>query len=102
MVKITNNINTFEVSNGAYESIFKAQGYTKVVEETAEIEGQLGMEDSAPVLTEDEQFLSEIVEKPLSQWSKAEVKKYADLKGIDMSGVSTVAEAKELIKPTIS
>ena len=102
MVKITNNINTFEVSNGAYESIFKAQGYTKVVEETPEIEGQLGMEDSVPDMTEDEKFLSEIVEKPLSQWSKAEVKKYADLKGIDMSGVSTVAEAKELIKPTIS
>lgn len=102
MVKITNNINTFEVSNGAYESIFKAQGYTKIEEEAPEIEGQLGMEDSVPAMSEDEKFLSDIVEKPLSQWSKAEVKKYADLKGIDMSGVSTVAEAKELIKPTIS
>lgn len=101
MVKITNNIDTFEVSSGAYKSIFKHQGYTKV-EEPTEVEGQIAMDDSKPPMSEDEQFLMDIVEKPISQWSKSEVKKYVDLKGIDTTGASTLAEVKELIKPTIS
>lgn len=102
MVKITNHINTFEVSNGAYESIFKPQGYTKVEDKASEVEGQMSMEDVTPGMTEDEKFLKDLVEKPVSQWSKAEVKKYVELKGIDTTGASTLAEVKELIKPTIS
>lgn len=101
MVKITNNIDTFEVSNGAYNSIFKHQGYMKV-EEPTEVEGQMSMEDETPEMSEDEKFLGELVEKPVSQWSKAEVKKYVELKGIDTSGASTLAEVKELVKATIS
>lgn len=101
MVRITNNINEFEVTNGAYDSIFKTQGYTKVEEGTThhvpEDEGQ-----GVDKMSEDEKFLSEIVEKPLTQWSKAEAKRYVDLKGIDVSGASTLTEVKELIKPTIS
>lgn len=101
MVKITNNIDTFEVSSGAYESIFKHQGYMKV-EGSTEVEGQMSMDDEIPKMSEDERFLSELIEKPISQWSKAEVKKYVELTGIDTSGASTLTEVKELVKATIS
>lgn len=99
MVKITNHIDTFEVSNGAYESIFKAQGFTKVNEDGTNGETYVG-HDEAPMSDKDK-FLMDIVEKPLSQWSKSEVKKYVDLKGIDTTGASTLAEVKEMIKHTI-
>ena len=46
----------------------------------------------------DEKFLEEVEEKPLSQWSKDEVKKFAALKDIDLSGTKNINEAKALIK----
>lgn len=96
MVKITNHIDTFEVSNGAYESIFKAQGFTKVNED-----GDVHVDHGDEPMSDEDKFLMDIVEKPLSQWSKSEVKKYVDLKGIDTTGASTLAEVKEMIKHTI-
>lgn len=101
MVKITNGINTYDVTKGAFETIFKAQGYTKVEEEAQEI-GNQGSTEGDDGISEDEKFLSDLEEKPISQWSKAEVKKYVDLKGINTEGASTLAEVKELIKATIS
>lgn len=101
MVKITNNIDTFNVSNGAFESIFKGMGFVKVHDDSNEVEGQLNVNDVELGMSEDDKFLVEIVEKPISQWSKAEVKKYVELKGIDTSGASTLTEVKELIKLTV-
>ena len=49
-------------------------------------------------VNDDEKFLEDIVEKPVSQWSKNEVKRFATLKGVDLSGTKNVGEAKELIK----
>lgn len=102
MVKITNGIDVYEVSKGAYESVFKAQGYTKV-DETIH-DGQISMDDIGDKnkISEDEKFLNDLIEKPISQWSKAEVKKYVELKGINTEGASTLTEVKELIKATIS
>lgn len=103
MVKITNGINTYDVTKGAFETIFKAQGYTKVEEEVQNDNGNASADDNGEgKISEDEKFLSELEEKPISQWSKAEVKKYVDLKGINTEGASTLAEVKELIKATIS
>lgn len=102
MVKITNNINTFDVTKGAYESIFKKLGYTLVASEADSDGSQHVDEDAITVVSEDERFLMDVVEKPVSQWSKNEVKKYVELKGINTSGASTLAEVKELIKATIS
>ena len=94
MVKITNGVNVFEVSNGAFEGIYSKQGYSKVAETIP----------SAPVTepvvekTEDELFVENVVEKPISQWSKDEVKRFAELKEVDISGTKNAGEAKELIK----
>lgn len=92
MVKITNGINVFEVTRGAFDGIYSRQGYTvmdkkKVVDEANALEK-----------TEDERFIDEIIEKPISQWNKEEVKRFATLKEIDIAGTKNVNEAKEIIK----
>lgn len=93
MVKITNGKNVFEVTRGAFDGIYSRQGYTILNEQ---VPGQ--QENKEPEKTEDEVFVDEIIEKPVSQWNKDEVKKFAALKGIDISGTKNAGEAKELIK----
>ena len=93
MVKITNGKNVFEVTRGAFDGIYSRQGYTILNEQ---VPGQ--QEIKEPEKTEDEVFVDEIIEKPISQWNKDEVKKFAALKGIDISGTKNAGEAKELIK----
>lgn len=92
MVKITNGVNVFEVTRGAFEGIYSKQGYTLFKDEPI-VEQPKGQEKS-----EDELFLEAIVEKPVSQWTKAEVKRFAGLKEIDISETKNPAEAKDLIK----
>lgn len=93
MVKITNGKNIFEVTRGAFDGIYSRQGYTIMNEQ---VPGQ--QESQEPEKTEDEMFVDEVIEKPISQWNKDEVKKFAALKGIDISGTKSAGEAKELIK----
>lgn len=99
MVKITNGINVIEVTNGAFETVYKGQGYYRVVEQQAVV--------SAPVKDENEDVgevdhIAELEEKPVSQWNKTEVKEYAEAKGIDLSGTKNVNEAKDRIKAAMS
>lgn len=93
MVKITNGVNIFEVTRGAYEGIYSKQGYS-IMDEKKRDNGHV----EAPGKSDDELFVEAIVEKPLSQWSKDEVKRFAALKCIDISGTKNAGEAKELIK----
>ena len=93
MVKITNGKDVFEVTRGAFDGIYSRQGYI-LVDENKSVEQEI---PDAPEKTDDEKFIDEIIEKPVSQWSKDEVKKFAVLKGIDISGTKNVGEAKELI-----
>ena len=93
MIKITNGKNVFEVTRGAFDGIYSRQGYTILNEQ---IPGQ--QEIKEPEKTDDEKFIDEIIEKPLSQWNKDEVKRFAALKDIDISGTKNAGEAKELIK----
>ena len=92
MVKITNGLNIFEVTRGAFDGIYSRQGYT-IVQPASEPEIHV-----EPEKTEDEKFVDEIVEKPVSQWSKDEVKRFAALNNIDITGTKNAGEAKELIK----
>ncbi len=94
MVKITNGTNEFVVTRGAFDGIYSRQGYTIVNEKTASVEEIA----DAPEKTEDEKFLDEIIEKPISQWNKEEVKRFAALKEIDITGTKNANEAKEIIK----
>ena len=56
---------------------------------------------AAPEKSEDDIFVEEILEKPISQWNKEEVKRFAAIKEIDISGTKNANEAKEIIKSFI-
>lgn len=99
MVKITNGINVIEVTNGAFETVYKGQGYHKVVEQQAVVSASV--KDEGQDVGEVD-HIAELEEKPVSQWSKTEVKEYAEAKGIDLSGTKNVNEAKDRIKAAMS
>lgn len=98
MVKITNGVNVFEVTRGAFDGIYSRQGY-KLVDENAEAKAPEA--PAAPEKSEDDIFVEEILEKPISQWNKEEVKRFAAIKEIDISGTKNANEAKEIIKSFI-
>ena len=99
MVKITNGVDVFEVTRGAFDGIYSRQGY-KLVDEKAE--AKVDEVHVAPEKSKDEVFAEEILEKPISQWNKEEVKHFAAIKGIDISGTKNANEAKEIIKSFIN
>ena len=100
MVKITNGVNTFEVPTGAYRNTFKKLGYEIVSEK---IETSVDIPETSKVdmkSTPIDEF-AELLEKPISQWNKHEVKEFAASKGINLVGTKTIDEAKERIKESI-
>ena len=94
MVKITNGVDTFEVTTGAFDGIYSHQGFRKVSDAKAKTQPQA----SVPQKSEDELFCEEVMEKPLTQWNKDEVKRFAAINDIDISGTKNANEAKGLIK----
>ena len=98
MIKITNGINVFEVTRGAFDGIYSRQGYSLVEEKT---ETKAPKTPTTPEKSEDDIFVEEILEKPISQWNKEEVKRFAAIKEIDISGTKNANEAKEIIKSFI-
>lgn len=96
MVKITNGISTFEVTKGAFESIYKKQGYELVGEEANVVEEPEVQQE--PEANEDDLFVEELLEKPIGSWNGKEVRRFAEIKGIDISGTKNANEAKEIIK----
>lgn len=100
MVKITNGVNTFEVPAGAYKNTFKKLGYN-LIPDKSEV-SEVPPESSGNVVedTPHDEFV-ELLEKPISQWNKREVKEFAAAKGIDLTGTKTIDEAKDRIKASI-
>jgi len=94
MLEITNGGNVFEVTKGAFDGIYARQGYSIIDDEKHIIEDV----NKEPEKTEDELFIEGILEKPISQWNKDEVKKFAELKQIDITGTKNAGEAKDRIK----
>ena len=98
MVTIKNGNNLHVVTEGAYKEIFSKLGYEIISgKEEVSIETPIDVDDNA-MSEEDEEFILGVEEKPISQWSKTEVKKYAELKRIDITGTKNVNEAKAIIK----
>ena len=100
MVKITNGVNVFEVTRGAFDGIYSRQGYT-IMNEKAAKSTKTPKAPKASKKTEDEIFVEEILEKPISQWNKEEIKRFAAIKEINISGTKNANEAKEIIKSFI-
>lgn len=98
MVKITNGVNVFEVTRGAFDGIYSRQGYRLVDKKT---EAKTPEVSAVLEKSEDEIFVEEILEKPISQWNKEEIKRFAAIKEIDISGTKNANEAKKIIKSFI-
>lgn len=119
MVKITNEVDVIEVTRGAFENIYKSQGFVEAdapkdkrhkVEENPEDkqkhrdeEEEEGSKEPDELEEEEEEseeqrFVKELEEKPLTSWNKKEIKKYCSIVGIDISGTKSADEAKEIIK----
>lgn len=115
MVKITNGSKIFEVSRGAYDSVYKGLGFHVVGTEPAEdkspkektqvppeTEGE--EEEDAPGETEGENEpgegldLDALLEKPLSQWEPDELKEFVRAKGIDTAGAKKVSQVRGIVK----
>lgn len=99
MIKITNGQAVVEVSNGAYESIYKSQGYYPFENGKGPVkssqEPKKAIEKEEPV--EEVEEGNDLLNKPLKNWSKNEVKAFAVENNIDISKTKNVNEAKDII-----
>ena len=127
MIKVNNGVYTYEVTQGAYETIYRGLGFVPeseyvpalhviaqpiaehVIEEadndSAAVEataseasdaaGESGNE--ANEVSEDERWCTQIRSKPISQWSKQELKRYATIKGINLEGEKTESSVRSRI-----
>lgn len=93
MIKVTNGKDVLEVTEGYYKNFLKKLGFTKVKEATKKNE-------KAKEASDDFKF-ADLLEKPLSQWNKIEVKEYAEYAGLDITGTKNIAEAKAIIKNSL-
>lgn len=123
MVRITNGDVTSRVPYSAYISLYRRIGFT-IVDETQDAEkpkqnvdttkpapkkepeledeqetaSQSDVPDVDDTSNEDEEFLKDILEKPLSQWSKDELQRFVKINEIDISGVTKTSEVRSLVK----
>lgn len=91
MIKITDGVSIFEVTNGAYEEVYKKQGF-EPLDEVFEDVVDTALED------EDEPEAEDDVEVPLSEWGKKQIKAFADEHDIDLSDTKNADEARERIR----
>ena len=117
MVTISNGKTTFRVTAGAVE-VYKSMGFhvvddkendqikpakheeEKVAEDVAgepEVDDSDAEDEDVEDDTE-EAYVTELLEKPLSQWSNEEVKEFVRIKGIDTSGAKKLSQVKDIIK----
>ena len=117
MVTISNGKATFRVTAGAVE-IYKSMGFHVVDDKendqikSAEHKEEKAAEDVTSESEADdsdaedegveddteEAYVTELLEKPLSQWSNEEVKEFVRIKGIDTSGAKKLSQVKDIIK----
>lgn len=104
MIKCTNGMTVIEVTEGAYNTIFKDQGYRPItdkekvetpVEDNSDVESE---EQADAYVPEEKDEIDSLLEKPISQWSNNEVKAFAEAKEIDITGTKNVKEAKNRIR----
>lgn len=126
MVRITNGETTSRVPYSAYISYFKNIGFViegeeptspkakapketkeqskveeKVEEESEaadEVEDDYDDEEEDEEAADNEAFVEDILEKPISQWTQDELKKFAEIKNVDTSKAKKVSEARAIIK----
>lgn len=109
MIKITNGSEVYQVTNGAYETVYKPMGFVPIDEVVAEGNAAVDNEpeqvvsdeewtDAESEVEEDAAWCEELKKKPIGQWNKSEVKRYAEIRSIDITGTKSINDAKDRIK----
>lgn len=124
MVDITNGIHFMTVTKGAFEGIYKHQGYTLVhdyssliqdkpdesvkakdnnyiTEEESSTSDNLEQTEEVEESSEKSFEMAELLEVPIGQWSKEQLKEFAEANNISIDGASTVREVRNIIKDFI-
>ena len=85
MIDITDGTREFNVTEGAFEDIFKKQGYVEAIEDEttskSELEAQVDLLD----------------DKPVSMWTKQELKAYCDAHNISLDDVTSTDEVRKRV-----
>lgn len=89
MVTVTNGTETVTVSRGAFECILQRRGF-RIVEDTKPQKVEAAM-------SAEEAWAAEQAEKPISLWSKKDVKRFAEIRKIDISTAKSLHEAREIV-----
>ena len=82
----------------AYMSEELEDAIEDTTEELEDVSAEQETEATTEDVNEDEAFVNTISKKPLASWNKDEVKRYASILGIDLSGTKSANDAKERIK----
>ena len=106
MIKITNGSEVYQVTNGAYETVYKPMGFVPidgaVVEDDVVVDEESVSDEewteAESDVDEDAAWCEELKKKPIGQWNKSEVKRYAEIRDIDITGTKSINEAKDRIK----
>lgn len=122
-VKITNGNVEFEVTKAAFKNAFEQQGFRIVDDIVPVIHNRFEdkfdvnfdmeaepnkVEDSKPEmateveLSEDDLFVQEMLEKPISEWTKGELKRVAKIKGIDLSNADSTSKARQIVSKAMN
>lgn len=119
MVAITNGIHYMTVTKGAFEGIYKHQGYTLVNDYSSSIQVNTGdtieVNNNIPIIetevmasdnleeTGEKKFeRAELLETPISQWTKEELREFADANNISVEGATTVKEVRNIVRDFIN
>lgn len=97
MVKIQHGSDTLLVTMGAFQNTYKKLGY-EIVEDKKPKKKEYVKPTIEKAEEPAELDYDYLLEKPISSWSKEELKEFADAKGIDTSKATKVAEVKDIIK----
>ena len=118
MVTISNGVKSFKVPSGAvkayepagYHVVGKGEekpaevpvkGQQKPENEDIDFDGEDDVEGEGGENQEsdaDDNFVAELLEKSLSQWSAEETKKFVSIKGINTTGAKKLGDVKNIIK----
>lgn len=114
MIKITNGVEVYEVTRGAYENSFKNEGFVKLEDIEDKVvepvkakkpdvvqEPEVVAEKPVEQPAEKKEEVVELTQKPVSEWTKTELKEFAKANKISLKDKS-VEEAKAIIAEFIN
>lgn len=100
MVKLSNGLSTIVVPSGAV-AMYERTGFRVVKDSDVESANE-SVIDIVDAEEKESEFITNLLEKPISKWSKEEVKRFANEKGININGTKSVNDAKDRIRDYIN